>query len=154
MHRVGCRSAEIPPSSATLRSATPTSPRPVRTDRRKFRCGSLASAGRLCPRAFTWSEGSSMSTQNTLAEFRTAWLPHVTDAGLVRLIELLESGSPLLIHGAFSKACAMGCLATHIAWHHPHTRGLNDEAGVCWLTKVAKMNPATSQVILAWDRGG
>lgn len=95
-----------------------------------------------------------MSVQNTLAEFRSAWLPHVTDDGLVRLIELLESGSPLLIHGAFSKACAMGCLATHIAWHHPHTRGLSDEAGVCWLTRVAKLNPATSQVILAWDRGG
>lgn len=95
-----------------------------------------------------------MSVQNTLAEFRSAWLPHVTDAGLVRLIELLESGSPLLIHGAFSKACAMGCLATHIAWHHPQTRGLNDEAGVCWLTRVAKLNPATSHVILAWDRGG
>lgn len=95
-----------------------------------------------------------MSMEQTLNEFRTAWLPHVTDAGLIRLQELLERGSPLLIHGAFSKACAMGCLATHIAWHHPATSTLNEEAGVCWLTRVAKLNPATSHVILSWDRAG
>lgn len=95
-----------------------------------------------------------MSAQSTLTEFRTVWLPHVTDAGLVRLIDLLGTSSPLLIHGAFSKACAMGCLATHIAWHHPLTAELNDEAGVYWLTRVAGLNPATSQVILEWDRGG
>jgi hypothetical protein len=95
-----------------------------------------------------------MSARDTVAEFRTDWLPHVTDAGLRRLVELLDSGSPLLIHGAFTRACAMGCLATHIAWHHPATRTLNDEAGVCWLTRIAGLNPATSRVILAWDRGG
>jgi hypothetical protein len=95
-----------------------------------------------------------MSTQSTMAEFRTAWLPHITDAGLTRLIGLLDTASPLLIHGAFSRACAMGCLATHIAWHHPLTAELNDEAGVCWLTRVAGLNPATSRVILDWDRGG
>jgi hypothetical protein len=95
-----------------------------------------------------------MSMEHTLNEFRAAWLPHTTDAGLVRLLDLLERGSPLLIHGAFSKACAMGCLATHIAWHHPHTCGLSDEAGVSWLTRVAKLNPATSHVILSWDRAG
>lgn len=95
-----------------------------------------------------------MSMDHTLNEFRAAWLPHVTDAGLGRLVELLERGSPLLIHGAFSKACAMGCLATHIAWHHPATHTLNEEAGVSWLTRVAKLNPATSHVILSWDRAG
>lgn len=95
-----------------------------------------------------------MSVESTVAEFRTAWLPHVTDGGLDRLIRLLDSASPLLIHGSFTRACAMGCLATHIAWHHPATRDLNDEAGVCWLTRVAGLNPATSHVILAWDRGG
>lgn len=95
-----------------------------------------------------------MNVEHTVAEFRAAWLPHVTDAGLARLEQLLDSASPLLIHGAFSRACAMGCLATHIAWHHPATRGLDDEAGVLWLTRVAGLNPATSRVILAWDRGG
>lgn len=95
-----------------------------------------------------------MSDQHTLAEFRDQWLPHVSDAGLSRLIELLETASPLLIHGAFNRACAMGCIATHIAWHHPATRASNDEAGVLWLTRVAKLNPATSRVILAWDRNG
>jgi hypothetical protein len=95
-----------------------------------------------------------MNVGHTVAEFRDQWLPHVSDAGLDRLIELFEAGSPLLIHGAFSKACAMGCIATHIAWHHPATSTLNDEAGVLWLTRVAKLNPATSRVILAWDRDG
>lgn len=95
-----------------------------------------------------------MSMANPVAEFHTRWLPHVTDDGLSRVIGLLDSASPLLIHGAFTHACAMGCLATHIGWHHPATRGLNDEAGVCWLTRVAKLNPATSDVILAWDRHG
>lgn len=87
-----------------------------------------------------------------LAEFRSRWLPHVTDGGLNRLIELLDGQSPLLIHGAFTRACAMGCLATHIAWHHPRTEHLNDEAGVRWLTHVAELNPATSSVICEWDR--
>lgn len=95
-----------------------------------------------------------MSVEHTVTEFRNDWLPNVTDEGLTRLVELLDAASPLLIHGAFTKACAMGCLATHIAWHHPATRDLNDEAGVCWLTRVARLNPATSHVILAWDRGG
>lgn len=95
-----------------------------------------------------------MSQQLVMDEFRSAWLPHATDAGLRRLAELLASGSPLLIHGAFGRACAMGCIATHLAWHHPLTRALADDAGVCWLTRVAGLNPATSHVILAWDRAG
>ena len=95
-----------------------------------------------------------MLSAKSLFEFETQWLPHVTEPGLNRLIDLLESGSPLLIHGAFTKACAMGCLATHIAWHHPATRNTNEEAGVLWLTRIAGLNPATSSVILEWDRIG
>ena len=87
-------------------------------------------------------------------EFESAWLPNVTDAGLARLVELLATNSPLLIRGSFTRACAMGCLATHIAWHHPRTEHLNDDAGIQWLTRVARLNPATSGVILAWDRSG
>ena len=48
----------------------------------------------------------------------------------------------------------MGCLATHIAWHHPKTEHLNVEAGVAWLTHVAGLNPATSHVIREWDCRG
>jgi len=95
-----------------------------------------------------------MLSAKSLLEFETQWLPHVTESGLNRLIGLLESCSPLLIHGAFTKACAMGCLATHIAWHHPATKNNHDEAGVLWLTRVAGLNPATSLVILDWDRVG
>ena len=89
-----------------------------------------------------------------LNELRDGWFPHTTDAGLDRLIQLLETGSPLLIHGAFTRALPMGCLATHVAWHHPATAELSGDAGIAWLSRVAGLNPATSQVIRAWDCGG
>jgi hypothetical protein len=89
-----------------------------------------------------------------LKELRDGWFPHTTGAGLDRLIDLLEQGSPLLIHGAFTRAMPMGCLATHIAWHHPETADFSLDAGIAWLTRVAGLNPATSQVIRAWDCGG
>lgn len=89
-----------------------------------------------------------------IAEFRTSWLPHVTAAGLGRLIDLLGKASPLLIHGAFTRARPMGCLATHVGWNHPRTTRAGDEAGVLWLCRVAGLNPATSAVIQAWDRAG
>jgi hypothetical protein len=96
-----------------------------------------------------------MPATDPLTEFHTAWLPNVSDTGLSRLVELLESGNPLLIRGAFTRAVPMGCLASHIAWNHPATRDLGDEeAGVMWLTRVARLNPATSAVVLAWDREG
>jgi hypothetical protein len=95
-----------------------------------------------------------MLSQESIQELRSAWLPNITDAGLVRIIELLEKASPLLIHGSFSRAVPMGCLATHVAWNHPRTAHLTQEAGVSWLFQVAGLNPATSKVIREWDRGG
>jgi hypothetical protein len=95
-----------------------------------------------------------MPTNTPVTEFREAWLPHVTNEGLDRVIELLEKASPLLIHGSFTRAVPMGCLASHIAWNHPRTCQFDHEAGVLWLTRVARLNPATSAVILAWDRYG
>jgi hypothetical protein len=95
-----------------------------------------------------------MASLDPIAEFRAAWLPHMTDSGLDRLMELLRKASPLLIHGAFTRALPMGCLASHIAWNHPETCRFQHEAGVMWLSRVAKLNPATSAVVLAWDREG
>jgi hypothetical protein len=95
-----------------------------------------------------------MLSPECLGELRSAWLPNMTDAGLSRLIELLEKGSPLLIHGCFTRAVPMGCLATHVAWNHPRTQHLTVDAGISWLHQVAGLNPATSQVIRAWDRRG
>jgi hypothetical protein len=95
-----------------------------------------------------------MLTNDCLNELRTSWLPNMTDGGLDRLIELLEKGSPLLIHGSFTRALPMGCLATHVAWNHPATAHLTMDAGICWLHRVASLNPATSHVIRAWDRCG
>jgi len=95
-----------------------------------------------------------MLTPECLNELHGTWLPNITDPGLDRLIELLEADSPLLIHGSFTQAVPMGCLATHAAWHHPRTRHLTVEAGVTWLHGVAGLNPATSHVIREWDGRG
>ncbi len=95
-----------------------------------------------------------MFSQECLHELNAAWLPNITDHGLNRLIDLLEKGSPLLIHGSFTRAVPMGCLATQVAWNHPRTAHLTLDAGICWLSRVAGLNPATSLVIREWDRCG
>lgn len=95
-----------------------------------------------------------MLSQECVRELHTSWLPNITDVGLDRLIDLLEKGSPLLIHGSFTRVVPMGCLATHAAWHHPCTAHLTLEAGISWLHHVAGLNPATSHVIREWDRCG
>jgi hypothetical protein len=95
-----------------------------------------------------------MSTRSAIQEFSLAWLPQMTNKGITRLLELLESASPYLIHGRFGQSSLQGCLATHIAWNHPKTAFLRDEAGICWLTKIARLNPATSHLVVAWDEAG
>ncbi len=95
-----------------------------------------------------------MLTPECLDELRSAWLPNMTDTGLERLLSLLEKSSPLLIHGCFTKAVPMGCLASHLAWHHPRTAHMTQEAGINWLHQVAHLNPATSVVLHEWDRRG
>jgi hypothetical protein len=93
-----------------------------------------------------------MLTSECNRELKSSWLPNITDVGLDRLIDLLEKGSPLLIHGSFTRAVPMGCLATHVAWNHPRTCKMTLDAGICWLNHVAGLNPATSHVIREWDR--
>lgn len=92
-----------------------------------------------------------MLSQACLHELQTLWLPNTTPRGLDRLIELLEKNSPLLIHGCFTRAVPMGCLATHIGWNHPRTAHLTCDAGIVWLNRVVGLNPATSRVIREWD---
>ncbi|HJT76945.1 MAG TPA: hypothetical protein VJ739_07050 [Gemmataceae bacterium] len=95
-----------------------------------------------------------MLSPECVRELQTSWLPNLTDTALDRLIELLEKDSPLLVHGCFTRAIPMGCLATHAAWNHPRTAHLTQEAGICWLHQVAGLNPATSHVIREWDGRG
>ena len=95
-----------------------------------------------------------MLSPECLGELRSAWLPHITNTGLDRLIGLLEKGSPLLIHGCFTRAVPMGCLASHVAWNHPQTSHLTLDAGLTWLHRIAGLNPATSVVLREWDRRG
>src|SRR5437868_14545288 len=101
-----------------------------------------------------FSEESDMLSQECVRELRSCWLPNVSDSGLDHLIDLLEKGSPLLVHGCFTRAVPMGCLATHVAWNHPRTAHLTLDAGITWLHNVAGLNPATSHVIREWDRRG
>jgi hypothetical protein len=95
-----------------------------------------------------------MLTNECIAELRSSWLPNLTDVGLKRLIDLLEKQSPMLIHGCFTRAVPMGCLASHAAWNHPATEHLTLDAGINWLHRVARLNPATSVVIREWDSRG
>ena len=95
-----------------------------------------------------------MLSQECVRELRSSWLPNITEEGLKRLVDLLEKGSPLLIHGSFTRVVPMGCLATHVAWNHPRTAHLTLDAGITWLHRVACLNPATSHVIREWDRCG
>jgi hypothetical protein len=95
-----------------------------------------------------------MLTPECLGELQSAWLPNMTDAGLERVIALLQKASPLLIHGCFTRAVPMGCLASHLAWHHPRTAHLTSDAGITWLHQIAHLNPATSQVLREWDQCG
>jgi hypothetical protein len=95
-----------------------------------------------------------MLSPECLDELRSAWLPNLTDAGLDRLLDLLQKGSPLLISGCFTRAVPMGCLASHAAWHHPRTARLTLDAGITWLHHVAGLNPATSHVLREWDTRG
>src|SRR3954447_3193775 len=92
-----------------------------------------------------------MLSTEFVRELRESWLPHVSDAGLDRVIDLLEKGSPLLLSGRFTEALPRGCLATHIGWHHPAVAHRTIDAGILWLTRVARLNPATSAVIREWD---
>jgi hypothetical protein len=93
-----------------------------------------------------------MFSADFVRELQSSWLPNVSDAGLDRVIDLLEKGSPLLLSGRFTEALPRGCLATHIAWHHPAVAHRTTDAGILWLTRVAGLNPATSSVIREWDR--
>ena len=95
-----------------------------------------------------------MKLSPCLQELKDGWFPHITDAGLDRVIELLDKSSPLLIHGEPIKQCRWVCLATYIGWHHPTTCHWTMEAGIMWLSRIAGLNPATSQVIRAWDSSG
>lgn len=95
-----------------------------------------------------------MLSPESLHELRLAWLPNISDGGLARLIDLLQKGSPLLISGCFTRAVPMGCLASHVAWLHPHTEHLTIDAGITWLHAVAGLNPATSSVLREWDLRG
>src|SRR5581483_5933409 len=116
--------------------------------RREYTADVFSGCSALLPRSPT------MLSQECLLELRSSWLPNMSDAGLDRLIDLLEKGSPLLIHGCFTKSVPMGCLATHVAWNHPRTAHLTIDAGINWLHRVAKLNPATSYVIREWDSRG
>ena len=93
-----------------------------------------------------------MLSPECVLELKSSWLPNITNVGLDRLIDLLEKDSPLLIHGSFTRAVPMGCLATQIAWNHPRTAKMTLDAGICWLNHIAGLNPATSLVIREWDR--
>jgi hypothetical protein len=104
-----------------------------------------------------------MLSDNAIHELQTAWLPHITDAGLVQLARLLETASPYLIRRALTSDivdhamefdiadAAVGCIATHAGWHHPATLRMHGNAGHSWLTTIAGIEPEQSAVLKEWD---
>jgi len=95
-----------------------------------------------------------MLSAEVVRELRESWLPNISADGLDRVIDLLEKGSPFLLAGRFTETLPRGCLATHIAWHHPAVSHRTLDAGIIWLSKVAGLNPGTSHVIREWDSRG
>lgn len=95
-----------------------------------------------------------MLSMECRTELQEQWLPNISTSGLDRLIELLQTGSPYLISGCFSRASAMGCLATQIAWHDERTSHRHHDAGIVWLRTVAGVCPSQSAVIREWDSRG
>lgn len=92
--------------------------------------------------------------QSVMDELNHRWFPGATDGAIDQVIRLLESASPLLVSGCFCKVPPQGCLATQIAWHHPKTRHLTQDAGIVWLDCVANLSPVTSHVLTFWDARG
>ena len=92
-----------------------------------------------------------MLSSRVVEELRRSWLPNMTDSGLMRVIELLEKGSPILIQGDWCHGPVMGCLASHAAWHHPMTMRLGADAGGVWLAFIVGIDPRESQVLQSWD---
>jgi hypothetical protein len=94
-----------------------------------------------------------MLEERFIDELRSSWFPNLTDKGLNQWIRLIEKDSPMLIQRGFSIAGAMGCLASHAAWHHPATSHLeSDAAGSDWLLNVVGIHHSASAVISKWDR--
>ena len=91
-------------------------------------------------------------TDDAVREFRTHWLPKLTDPALERLITLLERDDPRLIRSRWTGASVMGCLATQAAWNDARTEDFGDRAGPAWLHHVAGIVPAHSKVVRDWDQ--
>lgn len=92
-----------------------------------------------------------MLSEECRRELHENWFPNLTDSGLERLIELLRTDSPYLLRGDWTSHLVVGCLATHVGWHHPVTTRFGIEAGGIWLSQVAGVDPAHSHVLREWD---
>ena len=95
-----------------------------------------------------------MLSPECLGEFRGSWLPHITDAGLDRLIDLLEHGSPLLIHGCFTKAVPMGCLASHVALEPPEHLPFDPGRRYYLATQSRIAQSSDVALLREWDQRG
>ena len=92
--------------------------------------------------------------KSVMDELHHRWFPGAMDGAIDQVIRLIEAASPLLVSGYFCKLPPQGCLATQIAWHHPKTCHLNQDAGIVWLDRVANLSPVTSHVLTFWDARG
>ena len=85
-----------------------------------------------------------------MRELYLDWLPNITDEGLERLIELLSTQSPQLLHGSFIDDDDGGCLAEHAGRHHDLC-GDRKFPGLAFAMLVTEAR--ASAVITEWDKG-
>ncbi|HUG94407.1 MAG TPA: hypothetical protein VML55_26485 [Planctomycetaceae bacterium] len=91
-------------------------------------------------------------TDDAVREFRTHWLPSMTDAALGRLITMLERNDPRLVRNTWTGGSVMGCLATQAAWNDARADEFGVRAGPRWLYRVAGIAPMHSNVVRDWDQ--
>jgi hypothetical protein len=91
-------------------------------------------------------------SDEAVCEFRTHWLPNLTNPALERLITLLERNDPRLIRSHWTDGRVMGCLATQAAWNDARADEFGERAGARWLSRVAGIAPMHSKVVRDWDQ--
>ena len=96
-----------------------------------------------------------MASNTAVTEFRAAWLPHVTDDRPAPPRRSARQGQPAFDPRRVHSAHADGLPRLAHRLESPARRAISTtRPASMWLSKVAGLNPATSAVILAWDRAG
>ena len=101
-------------------------------------------------------------------EFRTAWLPHISDLALGRLAVSLETHDPRLLHDDFGHSDGGGCLEVQCMMYHPGRlelerqypmftemdRGYYQVLAYHWMVEIVGIDPSKSVFLAEWEASG